>query len=91
METIVLYYLFLLFFVGIIFALIYFTELYRKKNYRKHSKCTYCGLPHTSRWTMSFGFPGSIQIIKCRRWWCTFCRYLGYFDVKDYNNDLVKQ
>lgn len=89
METIILYYLILLIFIGSIVTIIYCIELYRKKSYRTHSKCTYCGLPHTSKWRISYGFPGSIQIVKCNRWWCTICKYLGYFEVKDYNHDLV--
>jgi hypothetical protein len=54
------------------------------KEGNKKDRCVYCHLPVGNRNTISYGWPGKLQIIKCKRWWCDLGKNLGYLIPKDY-------
>lgn len=78
--------LFSLVFAG--YAVVYAIELRRLVKYKRNDKCVYCGYPHGKKFSISYGMPGVLQIIKCKRWWCTLGKKLGYLEPHDYNGTL---
>lgn len=58
----------------------------RAKENNNNTKCVYCGLPVGKKFSMSYGWPGKLQIVKCRRWWCNLGKKFGYLTPKNYNN-----
>ena len=72
------YYLILLGIIITIIGGLYAYELNRKINLKSKDKCSYCGFPLTDHYKVSL----SIEIFKCKRWWCNFLKYLGYLKAK---------
>lgn len=57
-------------------------ELRLKIKFKNNDKCSYCGQHVNDNFKMSLPVPGVPITFKCKRWWCSFLKYLGYITVK---------